>query len=98
MSKANITTNLALTRAIPVDRMAKKINTKKAFGANIDQYEHASTDLGCNMQFSVIDPTPVYGSGTKFPVIYWLSGLTCSDRSGQFRYAIGGFADLNGGD
>ena len=31
------------------------------------------------MKFSVIDPSA--GSGAKVPVIYWLSGLTCTDRN-----------------
>jgi S-formylglutathione hydrolase FrmB len=31
------------------------------------------------MKFSVIDPSA--GSGSPMPVIFWLSGLTCSDRN-----------------
>jgi hypothetical protein len=43
------------------------------------RYEHTSATLGCTMKFSVIDPSA--GSGAKMPVIYWLSGLTCTDRN-----------------
>jgi S-formylglutathione hydrolase FrmB len=43
------------------------------------RYEHASSVLGCTMMFSVIDGSG--GSGAKLPVIYWLSGLTCTDRN-----------------
>jgi S-formylglutathione hydrolase len=68
-------------RAATGSKMAKKLNSKKAFGAHVDQYEHSSKELGCTMQFSVIDPTPACGSvDAKLPVIYWLSGLTCTDR------------------
>ena len=71
-----------LVTARPARKMAKKLNSKKAFGANVDQYEHSSKELGgCTMQFSVIDPTPACESvDAKLPVIYWLSGLTCTDR------------------
>ena len=58
-------------------RMATLKESKKAFGASVCQYEHASAALACTMKFSVIRPE---GDG-KLPVIYWLSGLTCSDRN-----------------
>ena len=54
----------------------------------MDQYEHSSKELGCTMQFSVIDPTPLLESGAKLPVIYWLSGLTCTDRYFGFACKI----------
>jgi S-formylglutathione hydrolase len=43
------------------------------------------------MKFSVIDPSA--GSGSPMPVIFWLSGLTCSDRNfiekaGAFEAAV----------
>lgn len=31
------------------------------------------------MKFSAIDPSG--GAAAKMPVIYWLSGLTCTDRN-----------------
>jgi len=60
-------------------KMATIKESKKAFGTNVCQYEHMSATLGCTMKFSVIDPSA--GNGAKIPVIYWLSGLTCSDRN-----------------
>ena len=55
------------------------------------RYEHTSAVLGCTMKFSVIDPSA--GSGSPMPVIFWLSGLTCSDRNfiekaGAFEAAV----------
>jgi len=66
------------------------LNSKKAFGATVNQYEHESAVLGCTMKFSVIDGLPQEG---KKPVIYWLSGLTCNDRNfvdkaGAFEAAV----------
>ncbi|KAJ1488979.1 hypothetical protein T484DRAFT_1781541, partial [Baffinella frigidus] len=58
---------------------ATLLSSKKAFGASINQYEHVSTVLGCTMKFSVIDG--LAGKEGKKPVIYWLSGLTCTDRN-----------------
>eukprot|EP00960_Hanusia_phi_P026578 746332-Hanusia_phi.AAC.9 len=55
------------------------------------RYEHNSSTLGCVMKFSVINGG--CGSNEKLPVIYWLSGLTCTDRNfiekaGAFRAAV----------
>lgn len=43
------------------------------------------------MNVSVIDPSGLLGK--KLPVVYWLSGLTCSDRNfiekaGAFEAAV----------
>ncbi|EKX52106.1 hypothetical protein GUITHDRAFT_157099 [Guillardia theta CCMP2712] len=71
--------------------MARLLESKKAFNAEVNQYEHNSPTLGCVMKFSVINGGS--GSDEKLPVIYWLSGLTCSDRNfiekaGAFRAAV----------
>mmetsp|Transcript_13159 Transcript_13159/g.30580 ORF Transcript_13159/g.30580 Transcript_13159/m.30580 type:complete len:281 (-) Transcript_13159:208-1050(-) len=67
------------------------LNSKKAFGAAVTQYEHQSSSLGCKMVVSVIDPSALLGK--KCDVVYWLSGLTCSDRNfiekaGAFEAAV----------
>jgi len=59
--------------------MATLTNSKKAFGASVNQYEHKSEVLGCTMVFSVIDGSG--GAGEALPVLYYLSGLTCTDRN-----------------
>lgn len=45
----------------------------------VAQYEHTSAVLGCNMVISVIDPSCHLKKNC--PVVYWLSGLTCTDRN-----------------
>eukprot|EP00285_Hemiselmis_virescens_P015425 CAMPEP_0173393278 /NCGR_PEP_ID=MMETSP1356-20130122/22019_1 /TAXON_ID=77927 ORGANISM="Hemiselmis virescens, Strain PCC157" /NCGR_SAMPLE_ID=MMETSP1356 /ASSEMBLY_ACC=CAM_ASM_000847 /LENGTH=280 /DNA_ID=CAMNT_0014351279 /DNA_START=1 /DNA_END=843 /DNA_ORIENTATION=+ len=67
------------------------LNTKKAFGAAVTQYEHQSSVLGCKMVVSCIDPSALLNK--KCDVVYWLSGLTCTDRNfiekaGAFEAAV----------
>ena len=52
-------------------------STNKAFGGEVRKYTHASTATGTDMTFSVY--VPPAASLAKCPVIYYLSGLTCTD-------------------
>lgn len=68
-----------------------KIGENKCFGGLQQRYEHRSTLLGCDMRFSAYLP-PQATAGATVPVIYWLSGLTCTDenfvqKAGAQRYA-----------
>ncbi len=38
-------------------------------------YQHTSTTLNCEMKFAIY--LPPMEDGQKYPVLYWLSGLTC---------------------
>ncbi|MFC2953430.1 S-formylglutathione hydrolase [Marinicaulis aureus] len=49
----------------------------KSFGGTQGVYSHASTALSCDMNFAVYLPE---GNG-PFPVLYWLSGLTCTEEN-----------------
>ena len=53
-------------------------------------YQHRSEALGCDMKVAVY--VPVHEDGARLPVIYWLSGLTCTEqnfitKAGAQRYA-----------
>jgi S-formylglutathione hydrolase len=55
------------------------------------QYSHTSNVLNCSMKFAIYLP-PQANSSHKVPVMYWLSGLTCTDenfmqKSGALRIA-----------
>ncbi|MEH6588071.1 MAG: S-formylglutathione hydrolase [Halioglobus sp.] len=68
----------------------EKIGENLCFGGRQLRYSHASEVLGCEMNFSIYLP-PQAEQG-KVPVLYWLSGLTCSDenfvtKAGAQRYA-----------
>lgn len=56
------------------------VNENKCFDGWMKQYTHASSVLDCDMRFSVFLP-PQAAQGEKLPVLYWLSGLTCSDEN-----------------
>lgn len=56
------------------------ISANRSFGGWHKQYTHQSEVLGCTMRFAVYLP-PQAEEGETVPVVYWLSGLTCSDEN-----------------
>lgn len=52
----------------------------KCFGGWHKRYRHRSAVLGCDMVFAVYLP-PQAEQGEPLPVLYWLSGLTCTDEN-----------------
>lgn len=58
----------------------ENISSNKSFGGWHKQYQHYSNTLNCTMRFAVYLP-PQASNGTKVPVLYWLSGLTCTDEN-----------------
>ena len=68
----------------------KEIESIKEFGGWLKRFTHESSACSCEMTFSVYLP-PQAESG-KCPVVYYLSGLTCTDdnvrvKAGAQRYA-----------
>uniref|UniRef100_A0A7N1A008 S-formylglutathione hydrolase n=1 Tax=Kalanchoe fedtschenkoi TaxID=63787 RepID=A0A7N1A008_KALFE len=57
-----------------------EIASGKMFGGYNRRYKHFSPTLGCNMTFHIYYP-PAPQPSHKFPVLYWLSGLTCTDEN-----------------
>ncbi|CAM4317102.1 S-formylglutathione hydrolase [Vibrio agarivorans] len=69
----------------------ENISQAKVFGGWHKQYTHTSTALDCDMRFAIFLP-PNATKETPVPVMYWLSGLTCTDenfmqKAGAFRKA-----------
>lgn len=58
----------------------ENISVNKSFGGWHKQYSHHSKTLNCAMRFAIYLP-PQASSGKKVPVLYWLSGLTCTDEN-----------------
>ncbi|ASK78895.1 S-formylglutathione hydrolase [Paraphotobacterium marinum] len=52
----------------------------KSFDGLNRQYTHRSNTLDCDMQFGVFLPEKAL-QGNKLPVLFWLSGLTCTDEN-----------------
>ncbi|ABZ78572.1 S-formylglutathione hydrolase [Shewanella halifaxensis HAW-EB4] len=58
----------------------ENISVNKSFGGWHKQYSHHSKTLNCAMRFAIYLP-PQASNGEKVPVLYWLSGLTCTDEN-----------------
>lgn len=56
------------------------VSENKCFGGWHKRYRHASAVTGGTMTFAVFLP-PQAGEGRRVPVLYWLSGLTCTDEN-----------------
>ena len=68
----------------------ERIERRACFGGWQDVYRHHSDVLGCDMNFAVY--LPPQAATQKLPVLYWLSGLTCTEqnfitKAGAQRYA-----------
>lgn len=66
------------------------ISTNKVFDGWHKQYTHHSQALNCDMRFAIF--LPPQAATQAVPVLYWLSGLTCTDenfmqKAGAFRVA-----------
>ena len=65
------------------------LSTNRAFGGTQGVYHHASAATGTDMTFSVY--VPPHAPGAKLPVVWYLSGLTCTHANvtdkGEYRRA-----------
>ena len=57
------------------------IEQNKSFNGQQIRYSHRAKTLNCNMNFSVYLPPKVCKEQQAAPVLYWLSGLTCTDQN-----------------
>ena len=58
----------------------ENISQAKVAGGWHKQYTHFSATLDCNMRFAIFLP-PNASKENPVPVLYWLSGLTCTDEN-----------------
>ena len=58
----------------------ENLSCQKSFGGWHKRYRHRSSTLNCDMVFAVYLP-PQIEQGEKLPVLYWLSGLSCTDEN-----------------
>lgn len=58
------------------------LSTNVCFDGEHRRYRHTSATLQCAMEFAVFLPPAALGTnGKPVPVLYWLSGLTCTDQN-----------------
>lgn len=67
-----------------------EVSANRCFGGVQKRFQHASRATDCEMHFSVF--LPPAAEHASVPVIYWLSGLTCTDenfvhKAGAQQYA-----------
>ena len=58
----------------------ENLSINKVFGGWHKQYSHYAKTVNCDMRFAIYLP-PQASSNNKVPVLYWLSGLTCTDEN-----------------
>jgi len=58
----------------------KEVSKNKVFDGWHYQYNHQATSTQCVMRFAIYLP-PQANENNKVPVLYWLSGLTCTDEN-----------------
>lgn len=57
----------------------ERVSRNQSFGGFQDVYRHTSEALGCEMHLGVyLPPAAEHGA---CPVVYWLSGLTCTEQN-----------------
>lgn len=56
-----------------------QVSQNKSFGGWHKQFSHLSSALKCTMRFAVY--LPPQATTQALPVVYWLSGLTCTDEN-----------------
>ncbi|KAG8235423.1 hypothetical protein J437_LFUL017391 [Ladona fulva] len=69
-----------------------EVSSNRCFGGYQKVFSHESKELKCKMNFAVYLPPQAENDGEKLPVVYWLSGLTCTEqnfiqKAGAQRYA-----------
>jgi len=71
----------------------KEISSVRVAEGTLKRYEHVSAVLGgVSMKYAAFLPDERPGEEVKFPAVYWLSGLTCTDenfsqKAGAFKAA-----------
>jgi S-formylglutathione hydrolase len=58
----------------------ERIEQHASFGGRQEVWKHASDLLGCEMRFGIYLPEAAL-RGQPCPVLYWLSGLTCTEQN-----------------
>lgn len=72
----------------------ERVEHHASFGGWQDVYQHQSEMLKCPMKFAAY--LPPQAQHNKVPVLYWLSGLTCSEQNFITKSAMQSYAAEHG--
>jgi S-formylglutathione hydrolase len=64
---------------MPPDSALTTVSQNKSFGGTQAVYSHVSRETGCTMRFGLF--LPPQAQSARVPVLYWLSGLTCTEEN-----------------
>lgn len=56
-----------------------KLSSHKCFGGTLSYHKHASNETKCDMRFTVF--LPPGAEGKKYPFLFFLAGLTCTEEN-----------------
>ena len=73
----------------------ENLSVNKCFGGWHKQYSHNAKTLNCSMRFAIYLP-PQASKENRVPVLYWLSGLTCTDENFVTKAGAQQFAAQHG--
>lgn len=76
------------------DSQIKQLEQHACYGGWQQVWQHDSGTLGCPMNFAVY--LPPQAKSNKVPVLYWLSGLTCTEQNVITKSGIQQFAAQHG--
>jgi len=73
----------------------ERIEQHVCFGGRQEVWRHASAVLGCDMRFGIYLPSAAL-RGEACPVLYWLSGLTCTEQNFITKAGAQAYAERSG--
>jgi len=71
-----------------------QVSCNKIFGGQQKVYSHESNETQCKMTFGIY--LPPQAESEKVPVIYWLSGLTCTEQNFVTKAGAQNYASQHG--
>jgi S-formylglutathione hydrolase len=72
----------------------ERLESHASFGGVQEIWEHASSALACSMRFGIY--LPPQAKHASCPVLYWLSGLTCTEQNFITKSGVQRFAAEHG--
>lgn len=73
----------------------KRLESHASFGGRQEVWQHSSPVLDCTMNFGIYLPAAAL-AGEKRPVLYWLSGLTCTEQNFITKAGVQAYAAEHG--
>ncbi|WDD90642.1 S-formylglutathione hydrolase (plasmid) [Burkholderia sp. FERM BP-3421] len=73
----------------------ERVERHASHGGSQEVWKHASSTVGCDMKFGIYLPGAAL-RGHTCPVLYWLSGLTCTEQNFITKAGAQAYAEAHG--